>query len=236
MRVLFLIVLVLFPAAAQANDLSRTLSFIQAAMGDEAIEGLEDLIDDDPTEALPILLAREVEPGRAPEFYTRASMHERGTVTGLSRFVEMTPQPTVAPHFETLGDVRLDYGALGAFIREASQQTGLPEALIDAVIRTESGYRPRAVSRTGAVGLMQLMPGTARALGVSDAFDPRQNILGGARYLRRMYDRFGSLELAVAAYNAGPAAVSRHAGVPPYRETQRYVKVVLDRFRSSPIL
>jgi soluble lytic murein transglycosylase-like protein len=129
----------------------------------------------------------------------------------------------------------LAYGPLASVIREAAQRTGLPEALIDGVIRTESGYRPRAVSRAGARGLMQLMPATARSLGVHDPFDPRQNVLGGSRYLRRMYDRFGSVRLALAAYNAGPGAVLRHRGVPPYDETRRYVSTVLRRYQRSPL-
>jgi soluble lytic murein transglycosylase-like protein len=82
---------------------------------------------------------------------------------------------------------------------------------------------------------MQLMPATAREVGVRDPFDPAQNVLGGARYLRRMYDRFRSLRLAVAAYNAGPGAVERHGGIPPFEETRRYVKTVLDRYQRSPV-
>jgi soluble lytic murein transglycosylase-like protein len=111
----------------------------------------------------------------------------------------------------------------------------LPPALIDAVIRTESGYRPRAVSRVGAIGLMQLMPRTALSVGVTDAFDPRQNVLGGARYFKKQLDRFGSVALAAAAYNAGPARVAKYKGVPPFRETRRYVKAVLSRFENSKL-
>ena len=120
-------------------------------------------------------------------------------------------------------------------IAAASKATGLPAALIDAVIRTESGYRPDAVSRANAMGLMQLIPATARSVGVTDPFDPAQNVMGGSRYLRRMYDRYGSLRLAIAAYNAGPGAVDKHKGVPPFKETQRYVKVVLRRFETSEV-
>src|SRR5207248_5570079 len=91
--------------------------------------------------------------------------------------------------------------ALGPLIEEASTRTGLPEALISAVMKTESGYHPDAVSPAGALGLMQLMPGTARALGVEDPLDPRENVLGGAEYLRQQLARFGSVEKALAAYN-----------------------------------
>jgi soluble lytic murein transglycosylase-like protein len=113
-----------------------------------------------------------------------------------------------------------------ALIAEASAKTGVSEALIRAVIAAESGFRPDAVSPAGARGLMQLMPGTARALGVTDLFDPRENILGGARYLEQQLTRFGSVEKALAAYNAGPGAVQRYGDVPPFPETQRYVERV----------
>jgi soluble lytic murein transglycosylase len=113
-------------------------------------------------------------------------------------------------------------------IQRASRQHGVSAALVKAVIAAESGFDPGAVSRKGARGLMQLMPDTARDLGVDDAFDPWQNIDGGTRYLGKMIERFpGELALAVAAYNAGPEAVTRHRGVPPYEETRTYVRRVL---------
>ena len=113
-------------------------------------------------------------------------------------------------------------------IDDAAQVTGLPPELIVAVMYHESGGNPKAVSRAGARGLMQLMPRTARGLGVSDPFDPRQNILGGARYLRAQLDRFGgNLALALAAYNAGPGNVYKYKrDIPPFRETQRYVRSI----------
>lgn len=108
----------------------------------------------------------------------------------------------------------------------------LDPKLVRAVIQVESGYNPGAVSRKGAMGLMQLMPGTATLLAVNDPWDPDENVRGGAAYLRRMLDRFeGRLELAVAAYNAGPAAVERHGGIPPYPETRDYVRKVLALYR-----
>ncbi|HIZ27736.1 MAG TPA: lytic transglycosylase domain-containing protein [Candidatus Adamsella sp.] len=118
-------------------------------------------------------------------------------------------------------------------IKEKADKYNLDESLIKAVIKAESGFNPNAVSKAGASGLMQLMPGTARGLGVEDIFDVEQNIEGGAKYLRGMLDRFdGDKSLALAAYNAGPNAVKRYGGIPPYQETQNYVKRVLSYERN----
>jgi soluble lytic murein transglycosylase-like protein len=109
-------------------------------------------------------------------------------------------------------------------IREAAYYYRVHPGLIRAVIQAESAGDPRAVSRKGALGLMQLMPTTAERLGISDPFDPRQNVLGGTCYLRFLLDTFrGDVTLALAAYNAGETAVFRHRGVPPYRETRQYL-------------
>ena len=102
----------------------------------------------------------------------------------------------------------------------------IPVGLFNKLVATESAWKPRAVSRAGAIGLAQLMPATARTLGV-DPWNPRQNLEGGARYLRQQYDRFGTWRLALAAYNAGPEAVVKYKGVPPYAETRAYVKKIL---------
>jgi soluble lytic murein transglycosylase-like protein len=113
-------------------------------------------------------------------------------------------------------------------IKRASRQHGVSPALVKAVIAAESGFDPEAISRKGAQGLMQLMPHTAERMGVDDALDPWQNIDGGTRYLSQLIERFpGELHLALAAYNAGPEAVKRHRGVPPYEETRTYVRRVL---------
>lgn len=111
----------------------------------------------------------------------------------------------------------------------AAAASDLDPEFLRAIARTESGLNPRAVSSAGAIGLMQLMPATARGLGV-DPWDPKQNILGGARHLRALLDRFdGRIDLALAAYNAGAGAVTRYGGVPPYAETRTYVGRNLDR-------
>ena len=115
---------------------------------------------------------------------------------------------------------------LEPIIADAADKHGLDPALIKAVVRAESGFQQHATSMVGAQGFMQLMPGTAQALGV-DPTDAAQNIEGGTRYLRQQLDRFGSLDLALAAYNAGPGSVLRYGGIPPYPETQRYVQEVL---------
>lgn len=109
--------------------------------------------------------------------------------------------------------------------RAAAQKHGIPENLFLRLVQQESGWNPAARSHKGATGLAQLMPATARRLGV-DPLDPRQNLDGGARYLRMMYNRFGDWRLALAAYNAGPGAVSKYKGIPPYRETMNYVRII----------
>jgi soluble lytic murein transglycosylase-like protein len=109
---------------------------------------------------------------------------------------------------------------------------GVDPALVKAIIANESGFDPAATSKTGAQGLMQLEPGTAAELGVGNAYDPAQNIWGGTRYVRGLLERFhGDLRLAIAAYNAGPGAVEKYGGIPPYAETQAYVENVLDSYK-----
>jgi hypothetical protein len=129
------------------------------------------------------------------------------------------------------GFLRLPEGDTGPYvheIRDAAERYGVPVRLVSAVIRAESGFNPRAVSRKGARGLMQLMPTTAASLGVRNSFDPKQNIDGGVRHLRGLIDRFPSnLPFALAAYNAGERAVVQYGGIPPYPETQDYVSKVL---------
>jgi len=120
---------------------------------------------------------------------------------------------------------------LMGMISQISNKHGVDDKLVKALIRQESGFNPNAVSSAGAQGLMQLMPSTAKSLGVKNSFDPRQNIEGGVKYLRQMLDKYnGNKILALAAYNAGPGAVDKYDGVPPYKETQNYVKAILSNY------
>jgi soluble lytic murein transglycosylase-like protein len=132
------------------------------------------------------------------------------------------PSDTSIERFSRYGDV----------IREAAALYQIPEELVRAVIKVESDYDPRAISRVGALGLMQLMPETAQRMQVRDVMDPRENVLGGVRYLRVLANMFnGDLELTLAGYNAGENAVVRHGGIPPFDETEDYVARVLGYYR-----
>lgn len=116
---------------------------------------------------------------------------------------------------------------LEGIFERASETYGVPLGLLKAVAKTESAFRPDAVSSCGAQGIMQLMPGTAKSLGVEDPFDPEQNIMGGAKYLGSLLGRYGDAKLALAAYNAGSGNVDKYGGVPPFAETRKYVEKVL---------
>jgi soluble lytic murein transglycosylase-like protein len=135
------------------------------------------------------------------------------------------PSPSAAPVSGT--------GASSAFdaqINAAAASNGIDPALLKGLVSQESGFNPNARSGAGAVGLTQLMPGTASSLGVTNPLDPAQSLQGGAKYLREQLDRFGGDEkLALAAYNAGPGAVQKYGGVPPYAETQNYVTSVMGK-------
>jgi soluble lytic murein transglycosylase-like protein len=130
------------------------------------------------------------------------------------------------------GQLRVPEANISNLIAASSNKYGLDPKLVSAVAQTESGYRADAVSDSGAVGVMQLMPETAAELGVNNAYDPAQNIDGGAKYLKQMLTTFhGDVSKAVAAYNAGPQAVKSYNGVPPYAETKNYVNKVLDLYQ-----
>ena len=146
---------------------------------------------------------------------------------------DVPKEPVAAP--KVLGPVTIMTAPTKAEMREMLAHAGaahnIDEDLLASVVRAESGGQVRAVSRTGAQGLMQLMPGTANAMGVQDAFQPEQNIAGGTAYLDGLLTRYhDNVALALAAYNAGPGAVDKYHGVPPYRETRAYVARVIREF------
>lgn len=138
------------------------------------------------------------------------------------------------PAFRSQSGSRRPHGAVRGYddlIESAAREQGLPPALVKAVIATESNFDPRAISTKGALGLMQLMPETAEMLGVDEPLQASENVNGGVRYLRELLDRYGSVSHALAAYNAGPGAVDRYQGIPPFAETRQYVGRVLAYYR-----
>jgi len=171
-----------------------------------------------------------------------AQVYKRTAADGSTYFTNIHPNPTYQRAAYAVPAAREpqrpssgEYGLYSREIAEASARYAVPERLIWAVIRVESGFDPRAVSPKGARGLMQLMPETAAILGVRDIFNPRENIHGGARHLRGMMDRFHyDLPMAIAAYNAGERPVATFRGIPPYPETRDYVARVL-RLYGAPL-
>lgn len=151
-----------------------------------------------------------------------ADIYRYVDANGVTHF---TDNPTVS-HYSIYLREQAQEVPLRDLVTRYAGQFRLEAALINAVIKVESDHNPRAISRKGAQGLMQLMPQTARELQVKDPLNPEENIRAGTRYLRMMLDRFGDLDLALAAYNAGPSAVASHGGIPPYEETRNYVERV----------
>ncbi len=162
---------------------------------------------------------------RAGLFRSQTKVLDTRAATQYAASVRLTPRGAVVPS-KFGGTFNGKYnGPYLAMARAAARRHGVPEELFLKLVQQESGWRASAKSHKGAFGLAQLMPATARKLGVDPAI-PSENLEGGARYLRQQYDRFQSWRLALAAYNAGPEAVAKYNGVPPYRETRNYVKVI----------
>lgn len=164
---------------------------------------------------------------RALLFKSQTKVLDNRAASQYNNSVRLKPAPVITPSM---------YGSSPAYTgkysgpylelaKSAARRHGIPEDLFLRLVQQESGWNAKAVSHKGAIGLAQLMPGTARSLGV-DPNVPSQNLEGGARYLKTQYDTFGSWRLALAAYNAGPGAVEKYGGVPPYKETKNYVKVI----------
>jgi len=168
--------------------------------------------------------------GRVLLFKSKTGVLDRRAAQQYKNSVRLQPPKVVtptkwddqAPAKHYTGQYK---GVYSGMAREAARQHGVPEDLFLRLVQQESGWNPNAESHKGAFGLAQLMPATARKLGVNRK-DPKQNLEGGARYLKQQYVTFGSWRLALAAYNAGPGAVQKYGGVPPYKETKNYVKVI----------
>jgi len=166
----------------------------------------------------------------APWLPAQAAVYGYVDAEGTAHFTDAPTKTQFRwlPAFGVPPGANLDHGQYAELIHAIAAENGVDPALVKAIIRTESNFNRHAVSRKGAQGLMQLMPGTAGRYAVGNAFDPAENIRGGVRYLRFLQDRFpGRLHLAVAAYNAGENAVLRYQGIPPYAETRQYVARVL---------
>lgn len=163
--------------------------------------------------------------GVSPVSMNTESLYLNGADRPLASPVTTAPKQQPAPAGQTK-----ESGSLDDWILKASSQYGVDESLIRSVIQTESNFDADVVSHAGAQGLMQLMPATARGLGVENPLDPEQNIMGGTKYLKQMLDRYNDdPSLALAAYNAGPGNVDKYGGIPPFRETENYVSKVLGR-------
>lgn len=238
------------PTPSKQDDrISRVAKEFESIFSSMMIKAMRKTIGENPL--LPTSMGEKIYTGMLDDEYARV-IGEEGTL-GLSSLVEKELRqmdseisvPTITPSWmydahsmgrpssTTTTSDEMEFIALKTVrwntqIDEAAKKYDMDSSLIAAVIGRESGGNRHAVSRAGAKGLMQLMDGTAKELGVYSPFDPNQNVDGGARYLRKLLNKYdGNEQLALAAYNAGPGAVDKYKGVPPYRETQEYVKSVM---------
>ncbi|TJZ93007.1 lytic transglycosylase domain-containing protein [Paracoccus gahaiensis] len=182
-----------------------------------------------PVEAQGLRLQGDSSRSRAEQFARQTRLMDSRLSTQYQSSSRLQPggagreiAPEIAPAIPRYTGRRSEYMP---HARQAAQRHGIPEDLFLRLVQQESGWNPNARSHKGAMGLAQLMPGTAAKLGVNPT-DPVQNLNGGARYLRMMYNQFGNWTLALAAYNAGPGAVQKYGGIPPFRETRNYVRIV----------
>jgi soluble lytic murein transglycosylase-like protein len=180
-------------------------------------------------------------PAAQSELYLHEGLNGERMVSDrpVAGYVLLTKRDTLTGAGDFLANRAIDRGTPAEFkahILNASRKYMVDPALVEAIIQVESNFRSDAVSRSGATGLMQLMPGTARDLDVMDRFNPRDNIHGGVKYISELMKRFNyNMTLVIAAYNAGPSAVERHNGVPPNAETPRYVKKVFKAYHDYKI-
>lgn len=161
---------------------------------------------------------------------------EKQLMQALRQISVGTTAPKAPCNGGTGASTRPSFHRYGSIVSDAARRHEVDPQLVNAVINQESGFQANALSKAGAMGLMQLMPDTAKSLGVKNPFDPAQNVDGGTTLLRGLLDRYhGQLDLALAAYNAGPGAVDKYGGVPPFPETQAYVRNVMETYRESAL-